>query len=97
VAKLTNRNSDKFMLRLPDGMRESIRQAADINGRSMNAEIVSTLEEEYPPISTDPSTREFVTLVMKYSQEQHNFTAEDELRMTTLLAELRGRNEPVTL
>lgn len=36
-------DQDKFILRLPDGMRESIRDAAKRNGRSMNAEILSRL------------------------------------------------------
>jgi predicted HicB family RNase H-like nuclease len=38
---------DKFMLRFPEGMRERIRIAAEKNGRSMNAEIVSRLEESF--------------------------------------------------
>lgn len=44
----TNRDSDKFVLRLPEGMRDRIKAAADQNNRSMNAEIVATLEEKYP-------------------------------------------------
>lgn len=40
---------DKYVVRLPDGMRERIKQAAEANNRSMNAEIVATLEEAYPP------------------------------------------------
>jgi|GEM_PF-3896209 len=40
--------TDKFMLRLPDGMRDRIKAKADENGRSMNAEIVATLEDKYP-------------------------------------------------
>lgn len=36
------------MLRLPDGMRERIKAAAERNGRSMNSEIVTTLEAAYP-------------------------------------------------
>lgn len=39
---------DQFMLRLPDGMRDRIKATAEANNRSMNAEIVSTLEREYP-------------------------------------------------
>lgn len=39
----TGRESDKFMLRLPDGMRERIKEVADASGRSMNAEIVFRL------------------------------------------------------
>ncbi len=44
----TSRDSDKFMLRLPTGMRDRIKAAADSNNRSMNAEIVAALEEKYP-------------------------------------------------
>ena len=40
--------ADKFMLRLPDGLRERIAGVAKANGRSMNAEIVRTLENAYP-------------------------------------------------
>jgi hypothetical protein len=35
--------ADKFMLRLPDGLRNRIRIAADANGRSANSEIVARL------------------------------------------------------
>jgi hypothetical protein len=37
------RERDKFMLRLPDGMREQIASEAKNNGRSMNTEIVVRL------------------------------------------------------
>lgn len=38
------RDSDKFMLRLPDGMRERLKREAAANNRSMNSEIVARLE-----------------------------------------------------
>ena len=51
----TGRESDKFMLRLPEGMRERIKTVADANGRSMNAEIVLALEEKFPaPVIGEP-------------------------------------------
>lgn len=40
--------ADKFMLRMPDGLRDRIAYAAKANNRSMNSEIVTTLEEKYP-------------------------------------------------
>jgi hypothetical protein len=40
--------NDKFMLRLPDGLRERIKNVAAANNRSMNSEIVAALEEKYP-------------------------------------------------
>lgn len=38
---------DKFILRLPDGMRDRIKVAAKASGRSMNAEIVQHLRRIY--------------------------------------------------
>jgi hypothetical protein len=40
---------DKYVLRMPEGMRDRIKRAADLNNRSMNAEIISVLEERFPP------------------------------------------------
>lgn len=39
---------DKYVLRLPDGLRDRIKAYAERHGRSMNAEIVRVLEREYP-------------------------------------------------
>lgn len=60
----TGRDSDKFMLRLPDGMRDDLKAVAAANNRSMNAEIVHALEKHLekgmfqidfgPPV--DPNT-----------------------------------------
>lgn len=38
----------QFKLRLPDGMRDRIKAAAEANNRSMNAEIVAALESCFP-------------------------------------------------
>lgn len=40
--------AERFQIRLPEGMRDRIRAAAVENGRSMNAEIIDTLEQAYP-------------------------------------------------
>ena len=54
-------NQDKFIVRLPTGMRDRIRLAAEINHRSMNAEVVALLEEHYPAPApekvTEPAAR----------------------------------------
>lgn len=36
---------DKFVVRLPEGMREAIAERAKKNSRSMNSEIISILED----------------------------------------------------
>jgi plasmid stability protein len=40
------RDNDKFMVRLPDGMRDRIKDSAAKSGRSMNAELVHVIEQE---------------------------------------------------
>ncbi|NSY12471.1 Arc family DNA-binding protein [Agrobacterium vitis] len=44
VENKPGRGSDQFPLRLPDGMRDRIKQESENSGRSMNAEIVARLE-----------------------------------------------------
>lgn len=51
--KATGRDSDKIMLRVPDGMRDRIKAAADANNRTMNAEIVARLQQSFDTRDTD--------------------------------------------
>ena len=80
---------DKFVVRLPDGMRERVKAAAELNNRSMNAEIVATLEEAYPPVSDDPRMVELHKLMTKYLYNRENFSDDEEFRMNTLIVEIR--------
>ena len=41
-----SRNADKFVVRLPDGMREEIADRAKANNRSMNSEIVVMIKNQ---------------------------------------------------
>lgn len=41
------KDQDKFVLRLPDGMRDQIKFFADASNRSMNAEIVARLAQSF--------------------------------------------------
>lgn len=45
MARVPSRGTDQFVLRFPEGMREGLKEAAEKNGRSMNAEILTRLEE----------------------------------------------------
>ncbi|MDW9773062.1 Arc family DNA-binding protein [Sinorhizobium meliloti] len=58
--KPTIQPQDKYVLRLPDGMRERIKKAAERSGRSMNAEIILALEHYFPP---EPSLEEVIDRV----------------------------------
>lgn len=54
--KATGRDSDKIMLRVPDGMRERIKAAADANNRTMNAEIVARLQASFDKGKNKPTS-----------------------------------------
>lgn len=51
-------SQDKFIIRLPDGMRERIKAAADANGRTMTAEIVWRLEQSLTGVEARLSSQE---------------------------------------
>jgi hypothetical protein len=61
---------DRFIVRLPDGMRDRIKAVAEANNRSMNAEIVATLEEKYPEPEFDLSA--FMLEMSKKFAETHD-------------------------
>lgn len=44
MSEKTAQTQDKFVLRLPDGMRDQIKASAERNNRSMNAEIVVAIQ-----------------------------------------------------
>ncbi len=47
--------TDKFMLRLPDGMRDRLKHEAVLNKRSLNAEIIARLEQTLTEQDADPA------------------------------------------
>lgn len=59
-AVYTSRTADKFVVRLPDGMRERIAEVARNHHRSMNSEIIARLEQsinqEQNVEAIDPNT-----------------------------------------
>ncbi|ARV77275.1 Arc-like transcriptional regulator [Pseudomonas phage Noxifer] len=52
-AVYSSRTADKFVVRLPDGMREKIAERARIHHRSMNSQIISVLEKDLAIELTD--------------------------------------------
>lgn len=54
----SSRTADKFVVRLPDGMREQIAAVAKISHRSMNSEIIARLSDSLDGIATPSPTAE---------------------------------------
>lgn len=64
-------SADRFIVRMPDGLRDRIAHAAKANNRSMNSEVVATLEEKYPG-DDEAKIREIQAIVKKMSPEQQD-------------------------
>lgn len=83
---------DQYMLRLPDGMRDRIKAAAEVNNRSMNAEIVATLEKAYPaPITFDEE--HFRHLVEMLSPLMHSNDEKDRKALRYVAEKLAQPSE----
>lgn len=65
--EVTGRDSDKFMLRLPDGMRDRLKSDAEANKRSMNAEIVARLEKSGRSEADEREIQELKDLTVELS------------------------------
>lgn len=60
---------ERFIIRLPDGMRERIKAKAEANGRSMNAEIVVALEKFFPePRSAEDAVNDVMGVLAYYKE-----------------------------
>ena len=67
--------ADQFVVRMPDGMRNKIAEAAKRNGRSMNAEIIFRLEATFDITKEIANTdcddpKEFALLGLKALKSQ---------------------------
>lgn len=67
---------DQFMVRLPNGMRDKLKEAADRSNRSTNSEIVSRLEESFrvPLVVPDDLAGR-----IKVYADRHDRTVEEEI------------------
>jgi hypothetical protein len=45
MSEASAKKQDQFIVRFPDGMRDKIKESAEQNNRSMNAEIIAALDE----------------------------------------------------
>lgn len=60
--------ADRFQVRMSAGLRERIRLAAEANDRSMNSEILATLEEKYAPSAVEEIAKR-VSEILTYVDE----------------------------
>lgn len=62
---MTNHHSDKFVARLPDGLRHRLKLAAEKTMRSMNSELILALEAHLAAIETPEGAKLAETYLKK--------------------------------
>lgn len=95
MSKESNRTlKEQFMLRMPDGMRDRIKAAADANNRSMTQEIVATLEEAYPEPDPHDLAVQMVVLMDRLFKirSETGATRDEALRIKRALDNLTSLN-----
>lgn len=80
-----SQTQDKFVLRLPDGMRDRIKAAAEANNRSMNAEIVDVLEQHFRPIPSAEEVNAALELISELWRGEKVSEQTDEARRLEML------------
>ena len=80
-----SRGDDQYMLRFPEGLRDRIKTAADLNGRSMNSEIVARLEKSFEDAPSPEDLNAALVLIEQMRDQvtrhqQHLSLIEEETR-----------------
>lgn len=67
-------DADKYIVRFPEGMRDRLKNAAHVNGRSLNSEIITRLQQSFqspmaapvPGRSNTVLTEEIATVLVRH-------------------------------
>lgn len=94
-----SRDADKFVVRLPDGLREEVKQAAASNQRSMNNEIVTRIiAGNQPHQVVNTWTPQLGMAVQLKLDDRYDVIVGFEVFKETLYAKLQEHcNEPVAI
>ncbi len=81
---------DQYLLRFPDGLRDRIKAVAETKNRSMNAEIVATLQRVYPDPDAPITAAQFLEMLeaqllsARYSESFPEYDAKSHERLIKL-------------
>jgi len=77
MSRMDSRTADKFVVRLPDGLRNKIFDVAGDNQRSMNGEIVYRLEQSLRDDQVIATQDELIKLLTRKVAELEPATADE--------------------
>lgn len=85
---------DKFIVRLPPGLRDKLHALAKTNGRSANAELVDRLQKSIGAESTEVLARMSDLVLALANLVPHGADVAREVKELRKLRRLRGDPEP---
>lgn len=77
MTRMDSRTADKFVVRLPDGLRDKIFNVAGDNQRSMNGEIVYRLEQSLRDDQVIATQAELIKLLTRRFAELEPATVDE--------------------
>lgn len=77
MTRMDSRTADKFVVRLPDGLRDKIFNVAGDNQRSMNGEIVYRLEQSLRDDQVIATQAELIKLLTRRVAELEPATVDE--------------------
>ncbi|MHB0763358.1 Arc family DNA-binding protein [Stutzerimonas sp. NM35] len=72
MADYKSRTAEKFVIRLPDGMRSRIADMALVSRRSMNSEIIQRLEQSFVAENSSQSLEEQLDELLRRAAQLSN-------------------------
>jgi hypothetical protein len=80
--KFPSELAERFQIRMPDGLRDRIRAAAENNARSMNSEIVARLEASFTVDMESPEARDEMSRRLHALMDEVTEEMREESRIT---------------
>ena len=77
MSRMDSRTADKFVVRLPNGLRDKIFDVSEENQRSMNGEIVFRLEQSLRDDQVIATQAELITLLTRRVSELEPATTDE--------------------
>lgn len=98
MKKYTSRNADKFVLRMPEGLRDQIKDMAQANRRSMNQQLLVMLTNQSESIPAQPEET-WIPQIGQLVQLRDSFKVSDNVEMGVIVGFVRvkGYQGPMPL
>lgn len=97
VQDTPSRKLDQYIVRFPDGMRDRIKEAAEVSGRSMNAEIVARLESSFDLSFTEKERLTFFEEMYEQNNRERNDLIDTINKQDLIVQQMKREHQTLVL